>query len=394
MSLPAIAGLGQHARHPGTTCQGRRGAGRRCPGRPRRPRRGRRRRLGRPRGQRPDGPRLHLPHRLDHEADHRRGGHDARRRRPDRAGGPGRAMVAGAGVAGGGSHAGQPCRRRGPGGTPDHGARPAHVPGRLWLAVGLLVAGGRAALRRADRRPRGAAATGSGRVDRAAVWDPAAVPAGRGVVVRHVLGSPGHPDRARERAAAAGVPRGAPLRAAGHGRCRIRGAGGQARPAHQLLPARPGRRSRAGRRTRRAVEPIAGVPGRRGWPGGDRRRLVPLRPHAAGRRDARRPQPAVARIRAADDLEPPTRKPSATLAPCSWRARAGASAARSTTRRSTHGTCPDATAGSAGRGPRPTSSPPPAQSPSCSRRSSSPTRSHPRSCATSGGTRRATSRRC
>ena len=75
--------------------------------------------------------------------------------------------------------------------TADHRAGPAHVARGLRLAVGLLVAGGPAALRRADQ-----AANGS-RPDRTsgsrALARPAALPAGRGVAVRHLLGPPGHP---------------------------------------------------------------------------------------------------------------------------------------------------------------------------------------------------------
>ena len=62
---------------------------------------------------------------------------------------------------------------------------------------------------------------------------------------------------------------------------------------------------------------------------------------------------------------------------CSWRARAGASAARSTSRPSTHGTCRDATAGSAAPERRRTSPPPPGPSPSCSASWSWPGRTHP-----------------
>jgi len=58
----------------------------------------------------------------------------------------------------------------------------------------------------------------------------------------------------------------------------------------------------------------------------------------------------------------------ATPAPCSWRARAGGSAAPSTSHRWVRGTCPGATAGWAAPAPRPTSSRRRGRSPSCSAR--------------------------
>ena len=127
-----------------------------------------------------------------------------------------------------------------------------------------------------------------------------------------------------------------------------------------------GGRARAGRRPGRAVEQPAGVPLRRRRPGLDRRRLALLRPDAARRRRRRRPPAAVACVGAADDHRPADPRPSATPAGCSWRARAGVSAARSTSRPSTRGTCRDATAGSAAPARRRTSPRPPARSPSCS----------------------------
>ena len=97
-------------------------------------------------GTRPDGPGLDLPDRLDHQAHHRRGGHDAGRGRPDRAGRPGRAVAAGAGVTDGRPHAGRPGRRRGPGRPADHRASTcspsapatASRPTSRCPAVGLL----------------------------------------------------------------------------------------------------------------------------------------------------------------------------------------------------------------------------------------------------------------
>ena len=103
-----------------------------------------------------------------------------------------------------------------------------------------------------------------------------------------------------------------------------------------------------------------------------------LRPDAARRRARRRPPAAVAGVGAADDHRPPDRRPSATPARCSSRARAGASAARSTSRPSTRGTCPAATAGSAAPGRRRTSSRPPARSRSCSPSWRWPARPRPR----------------
>ena len=86
---------------------------------------------------------------------------------------------------------------------------------------------------------------------------------------------------------AARLPGRAAVRAARHGRHRVRGTGRQARPVHQLLPARSRGRPRAGRRPGRAVEQHAGVPVRRRRAGLDRRRLARLRPDAARRRNGR-----------------------------------------------------------------------------------------------------------
>ena len=93
---------------------------------------------------------------------------------------------------------------------------------------------------------------------------------------------------------------------------------------------------------------------------------------------ARRPPAAVARLGAADDHRPSDPGPARRQRGCSWRARAGASAARSTSRPSTHGTCRDATAGSAAPARRRTSSRPPARSPSCSASWRWPGRPRPR----------------
>ena len=123
------------------------------------------------------------------------------------------------------------------------------------------------------------AARDAGRVARDARAGADAPPARRGVALQHVLRHPGRAGRARRRAAAAGVPRRAHLRAARDER-------------HRLL--RPGRRSSTGcrRTTRSSGSPIDdGL-----WteppvfPSGcrrarlDARRLAPLRPHAARRR--------------------------------------------------------------------------------------------------------------
>ena len=59
---------------------------------------------------------------------------------------------------------------------------------------------------------------------------------------------------------------------------------GKARPVHQLLPDRPGRRPGAGRRAGRAVEHAAGLPAGERRAGRHRRRLAGVRPDAAGRR--------------------------------------------------------------------------------------------------------------
>ena len=262
------------------------GAGSGGPGGPRRPGRGAGRGVRRRRRHVPDGQGLDLPHRLDHQAHHRRGGHDAGRGRPDRAGRPGRAVAAGAGVTDGRPHAGRAGRRRGPGRQADHRARPAQLPRRVRLPVRLLAPGGRPAVQRAEAGAAAAAARrGAGRVDGDAVPHPAAAPAGRGLAVQHLLRHPGRAGRAGLGPAAARVPGRAAVRAARHGRHRIRGTGRQAATGS---PATTGPMPAGGLELvdapGRAVEQPAGVPVRRRRPGLDRRRLARLRPDAARRR--------------------------------------------------------------------------------------------------------------
>ena len=108
---------------------------------------------------------LDRPDRVDHEADHRRGGDAARRRRARGARRPDRAVAARAGLAAGRAHAREPDRRRRAGRTADHGRGPPHLPRRLGLPVRLLAAGGGRALREAPglRAARDARTSGSRR---------------------------------------------------------------------------------------------------------------------------------------------------------------------------------------------------------------------------------------
>jgi len=87
----------------------------------------------------------------------------------------------------------------------------------------------------------------------------------------------------------------------------------------------------------------------------DRRQAIRFTANAGSGADQREAAPAQDRGRA-----------SALVTPAAWRARAGVSAARSTSRPSTPGTYRDATAGSAAPDRQRTSPRPPAQSPSCS----------------------------
>ena len=145
---------------------------------------------------RPDGQGFAVPYRLDHQADHRRGGDDAGRGRPARAGRPDRPVAAGAGLA-------EPSSARRPARSTtwcrpsaDHRGRSAHLPRRVRLPVRLLAAGGRAAVHRAAS---GTAAADARRRRRTSGWPrcPASrcCPARRGVAVQHVLRHPGRADR-------------------------------------------------------------------------------------------------------------------------------------------------------------------------------------------------------
>jgi len=109
----------------------------------------------------------------------------------------------------------------------------------------------------------------------------------------------------------------------------------------------------------------------------DRRQAIRFTANAGSGADQREAAPAQDRGRA-----------SALVTPAAWRARAGVSAARSTSRPSTPGTYRDATAGSAAPERQRTSPRPPAQSPSCSANCKWPDRPRPLWCATSGSTRR------
>ena len=156
---------------------------------------------------------------------------------------------------------------------------------------------------------------GTGRVDGDAARHPAAAPTGRRVALQHLLRHPGRAGGAGLGSAVPRVPGRAAVRAARHGRHRVRGTGRRAAPVHQLLPGRRRGRARAGRPPGRAVEHPAGVPVRRRRPGLDRRRLARLRPDAARRRRRRRPQCAVAGLGAADDHRPadPAQREASTL---------------------------------------------------------------------------------
>ncbi len=116
----------------------------------------------------------------------------------------------------------------------------------------------------------------------------------------------------------------------------------------------------------RAVEQHAGVPFRRRRARLHRRRLALVRPDDARGRNGSRTAAVVSRVGPADDHRSPDPAPAPGAARCSWRARGGASAARSTSRPSTRGTCRDGTAGSAAPEPRRTSRPRRERSPSCS----------------------------
>ena len=182
-------------------------------------------------GTSPMAPGLDLPHRLDHQAHHRRGGDDAGRGRPDRARRPGRAVAAGAGVTGRSS-----ARR------PARSTTWSRPPGRSpWLdlltfragygfpsdfslpAVGLLFS----ELKQGPPQPQLVAAPDEWMA--ALSRHPAAAPAGRGVALQHLLRHPGRADRPGLGPAAARVPGRAAVRAARHGRHRVRGTGRQAR---------------------------------------------------------------------------------------------------------------------------------------------------------------------
>ena len=95
-----------------------------------------------------------------------------------------------------------------------------------------------------------------------------AVPAGRGLAVRHLVRSAGHPGRPRVGPFASGLPRGADLRTAGHEGHGVRGPGVEAAPLHLGLQPGPGRHPGAGGHPGRRVEPCPPLPlGRRAaWP--------------------------------------------------------------------------------------------------------------------------------
>ena len=225
----------------------------------------------------------------------------------DRAGRPGRALAARAGVTVGRPHTGQPGRRCGPGGQADHRGRSAHLPGRVRLPVRLLAAGGRPVVQRAETRT-AAAATGrrAGRMDGGAVPHSAAVPAGRRMAVQHLLRHPGRADRPGLGPSVPRVPGRAAVRAARHGRHRIRG------------PARPSSdRFTSYYRT----DPAGGLelvdaPGGQwsslpAFPSGAGGLVstaddwYAFRPDAARRRNRRRLAAAVGGVGAADDHRPP-----------------------------------------------------------------------------------------
>ena len=282
MSFRRAAGLGAHddqpARPPRSPCLRRRGPWRRRPARSGRAGRGPGRRRGRRRGRRADGPGLDLPHRLDHEADHRRGGDDARRRRPARAGGPGRALAAGAGVAGGGPHA-----RRAPSTTwcPPSGRSPC------WTCSPRA----RATAGRRTSRCRRSSCCSTSRPTAGGPARPSPTSGSRELARVPLLYQPGEAwlyDTCSDlqgilvaRASGQSLPEffaERHLRAARHGRHRLRRAGGEARPPHQLLPAATDGGLELADAPDGELEPAAGVPGRLGRPGLDRRRLAPLRP--------------------------------------------------------------------------------------------------------------------
>ena len=281
-----------------------------------------------------DGQGLDLPHRLDHQAHHRRGGHDAGRGRPDRARRPGRAS---------GcrswrhrrSSARRPARSttwsRPPGRSPWPTCSPsapgtASRPTSRCPAVGLLFSELRAGAAAA------AARRGAGRVDGGAVPHPAAAPAGRGLAVQHLLRHPGRADRPGLGPPAARVPGRAAVRAARHGRHRVRGTGRQAGPVHQLLPGRcrraasswstPRTGSGAARRRSRPAPAGWSRPSTTGSPSPGC--CSPAGPPAA----AACCRPTSVRQMTTDHLTQAQREAGG----CSWRARAGASAARSTSR--------------------------------------------------------------
>ncbi len=114
----------RHAR----PCRARRGGRRGCPaGPPRRsPCRGARR--AGPGHRRADAARHHLPHRLDDQAGHRRGGHDPGRGGEAPAGRSGRPAAAGTGRPACAALDRRSARRHGAGQPPDHAARPADLP--------------------------------------------------------------------------------------------------------------------------------------------------------------------------------------------------------------------------------------------------------------------------
>ncbi len=122
-----------------------------------------------------------------------------------------------------------------------------------------------------------------------------APPARRGVALKHLLRRPGRVDRARLGATAAGVPRGAHLRATRDDRHRLPRPLGEAQPAAAV----PWARFRADRR--RPLDGAADLPVGRRRPCLDARRLAPLRAHAARRR-RRAP---IASVGALDDDGPP-----------------------------------------------------------------------------------------